>query len=189
MSEKNIESFYPDSKQAWREWLQEHHDKKQSIWLLCYKTSAGVPTISWSDAVDEALCFGWIDSTRKTLDHEKFIQFFSRRKPGSTWSKINKDKVEQLIAAGHMTGAGLACIDIAKQNGSWNILDTVEAGIIPDDLEAAFQVHPGSKDFFLSLSKSLRKILLHRIVMAKQPQTRAKRIGEIAEMMGKGIRP
>jgi uncharacterized protein YdeI (YjbR/CyaY-like superfamily) len=132
--------------------------------------------------VDEALCFGWIDSVRKTLDSETFVQFFSKRKPNGTWSRVNKEKIRQLIEAGLMTQAGLESIETAKQNGSWTILDEVEELILPHDLEIEFNTQPGSKDFFLSLSKSVRKAMLQRLVLAKQPETRQKRIREIAEL-------
>lgn len=183
------ENFCPTCKEDWRNWLQEHHQSKQSIRLICYRQQAGVPTISWSDAVDEALCFGWIDSTRRTLDSERFEQHFSKRKPTSTWSKINKDKVEKLIAEGQMAQAGLDCIKTAKQNGSWSILDTVEALIVPEDLEAAFAAHPGAKNYFESLGKSVKKMILAWIVMAKHPATREKRITEIAENAGRQMKP
>lgn len=189
MGEKEIDTFYPQGKAEWRAWLQENHAEKQSIWIVCYKKEAGIPTISWSDAVDEALCFGWIDSTRKSLDNGKFIQFFSRRKAGSTWSKINKEKVEKLILDGSMTEAGLKSIEIAKQNGSWSVLDAVEALEIPDDLEKSFAAHEGAKDFFMNLSKSARKMILHRIVLAKRPETRQKRIEEITSLIAQGRNP
>ncbi|MCD6066899.1 MAG: hypothetical protein K0S33_1725 [Bacteroidetes bacterium] len=148
-----------------------------------------MPSISWSEAVDEALCFGWIDSTRKSLDDEKFMQFFSKRKAVSTWSKVNKEKVRQLIEQGLMTEAGLASIETAKQNGSWNILDGVEELTIPKDLEKEFKIHKGSKPFFLSLSKSVRKMILQWIVLAKRPETRQKRISEVAELAAQNLKP
>ena len=189
MSPQENEMFYPENKQQWRQWLQENHESQQSVWLICYKMKSGKPSISWSDAVDEALCFGWIDSTRKTIDDEKFIQFFSKRKASSTWSKINKEKVQKLMADGSMAKAGLKCIEVAKQNGSWTILDTVEELTIPDALEAAFKKHKGSKDFFLGLSKSVRKMMLHRIAMAKQPETKQKRINEIIAQVTQKQKP
>ena len=189
MEKAEIETFYPVSQMEWRQWLQENHESKQSIWLVCYKVKTGIPTISWSNAVDEALCFGWIDSVRKTIDEERFIQFFSKRKPSSTWSKINKLKVEKLIADGLMLPAGLKCIEIAKENGSWNILDTVDELLIPDDLEVEFEKYIGSKVYFESLSKSIRKMMLYWIISAKRPETRQKRIEEIAEHAEKGKKP
>lgn len=148
-----------------------------------------MPTLTWSDAVDEALCFGWIDSTRKSIDDEKFIQLFTRRKPGSTWSKVNKEKVKRLIEDGSMTPAGLASIETAKQNGSWNVLDEVEELKIPKELEKEFKKHKGSKAYFESLSKSVKKMLLQWIAVAKRPETKQKRIQEIAEHAGRKTKP
>lgn len=189
MEKPEIEQFYPASPKEWRAWLKKNHSKADAVWVIFYKKSSGKPTLSWSDAVDEALCFGWIDSTKKTLDEESSIQFFSRRKAKSTWSKINKAKVERLEAEGLMMPAGRESIERAKQNGSWTILDTVEELTIPEDLEKAFKSRPGSKAFFLSLSKSVRKMMLHRIAMAKREETREKRIAEIADSAGEKRKP
>lgn len=113
--DKDIVTFYPKSRQEWRDWLAHHHDKEQSIWLIYYKKKSGKPTVAYSDAVDEALCFGWIDSKAKAVDEETFMQFFSRRKPKSVWSKVNKEKIERLAKEGRMTEAGYAVIEIAKK--------------------------------------------------------------------------
>jgi uncharacterized protein YdeI (YjbR/CyaY-like superfamily) len=177
---QEIEHFYPKTKQDWRKWLAKNHNRKEAVWLIHYKKNADKPTIGWSDAVDEALCFGWIDSKGVSIDETSFKHYYSKRKPKSTWSKINKEKLKQLIATNKMTEAGLACIEIAKQNGSWTILDEVEELIIPKDLSTAFRNNKGSKKYFLSLSKSKQKSLLQWIVLAKQPQTRQRRIDEIA---------
>src|SRR5690606_13350946 len=128
------------------------------------------PSVSWSDAVDEALCFGWIDSVKKKLDEVRSIQFFSKRKPKSTWSKINKEKVKKLIETKQMTEAGLHCIKIAKQNGSWTILDSVEELEVPIDLEKELKLKTNAYDFFFSLSKSTKKGLLQWLVMAKREE-------------------
>lgn len=189
MNEKDIESFYPKNQQQWRKWLQKNHEKKQSIWLIYYKKSSGVPTISWSEAVDEALCFGWIDSTKKTLDEERSIQFFTKRKARSTWSKINKAKVQKLIEEGSMMAAGLKIIELAKENGSWSVLDEVEELTVPIDLEEEFKKHPGSKTYFLGLSKSVKKMILQWLVLAKRTETRQKRIAEIAELAAQKLKP
>jgi uncharacterized protein YdeI (YjbR/CyaY-like superfamily) len=189
MQEEDIETFCPTSQQDWRKWLKKNHKSKQSIWLILYKKESDKPVISWTKAVDEALCFGWVDSKRKPLDDEKFLQFFSQRKPRGTWSKINKEKVLQLIDEGRMTKAGLDCIEVAKQNGSWSILDDVEELKIPRDLAKEFKAHPGSKDFFLSLSKSARKMILQWVVLAKRSETRQKRIEEIAELAAQKMKP
>lgn len=189
MPKQDIPTFTPESRQAWRQWLKKHHRSEQSVWLTMYKKETGIPSMEWSDAVDEALCFGWIDSTRKTVGDGAFIQYFTRRKPSSNWSKINKDKVERLIAEGLMTEAGMACIEIAKQNGSWSRLDQVEEGLVPKDLEKAFKAHKGSKSYFMGLSKSVRKMMLGWIAMAKRPETRQKRIDEIAQLAAEGKKP
>ena len=186
---EEIATFYPSTQTDWREWLQENHLSKQSVWLIYYKKKSKVPSLSWSEAVDEALCFGWIDSTARPIDDEKYMQFFTKRKPNSVWSKINKDKVEKLIATGKMSQAGFESIEKAKQNGSWTILDSVEELSIPEDLEASFQANEGSKDFFMSLSKSVRKAILQWLVLAKQQTTRQKRINEIAELAAQKLKP
>jgi uncharacterized protein YdeI (YjbR/CyaY-like superfamily) len=162
--------------------LLENHQIKQSVWLVQYKKKTNVSTVAWSAAVDEALCFGWIDSIKKSIDDEKFIQFFGKRKPTSVWSKINKEKVKRLIAEGLMAQAGMDSISIAKQNGSWALLDAVEELEIPKDLLAAFQRRPGAEKYFLSLSKSVRKSMLQWLVLAKRPETRQNRIDEIASL-------
>jgi len=189
MSISEIEHYYPKTKEQWRNWLAKNHVHKDAVWLIMYKQSTNKPSVTWSDAVDEALCFGWIDSIKKTLDEERTIQFFSKRKPNSTWSKINKQKVSILIEKGLMTHTGLACIQIAKQNGSWSILDSVEALEIPADLKEALTAHANAMNFFLSLSKSTKKALLQWIVLAKRPETRKKRIQEVATLASKQQKP
>jgi len=187
--EKEIETISPKNRQEWREWLQENHDKKQSVWLIYYKKKSNIPTVTYSEAVDEALCFGWIDSKAKPLDEEKFMQFFSKRKPKSVWSRINKEKIERLIHEGLMTTAGYHMIEIAKQNGSWTILDEAEALTIPGDLDEAFQKRPNAKNYFSSLSRSDKRNILQWLVLAKRQETRQKRISEIAELAEQNQKP
>ena len=115
MAKATTETFNPTTRKQWRQWLQKNHAKKESIWLVLYKKKAGLSTNTRSDTVDEALCFGWIDGTARPIDDEKFMQYFCQRKPKSVWSKINKEKVKQLIDKGLMTPAGLDCIEKAKQ--------------------------------------------------------------------------
>ena len=189
MKENEPEHFYASTSKEWRDWLQKNHQKKQSVWLIQYKIKSGKPTLSWSHAVDEALCFGWIDSIRKTIDDESYKQLFSKRKKNSVWSKVNKEKVKQLVDSERMTAAGFASVDMAKQNGSWTILDEVEELIIPNDLEKKFKSNRGSKLFFLSLSKSVRKAMLQWLVLAKQKETRQKRVNEIATLASVQLKP
>lgn len=189
MKHLEIETVCPPNIQAWRQWLQDNHNTKQSIWLIYYKKNSKQVSFSWSEAVDEALCFGWIDSKAKSVDEEKFMQFFSRRKPNGTWSKINKEKIKQLIESNRMAEAGYKAIEKAKANGSWTLLDEVEELIIPKDLEKEFKSKPGSKSYFLSLSKSARKAMLQWLVLAKTQNTREKRIHEIATCASKKTKP
>ena len=110
-----IESFYPENREQWRKWLLENHTSKASVWLVFYKIKSDMPTISWSEAVDEALCFGWVDSRKKPVDDQKYIQFFCKRKAVSTWSKINKEKVARLLTDGLIEPAGLASIELQNK--------------------------------------------------------------------------
>lgn len=189
MQKKEIEIFYPTSQTAWRKWLQENHLSKQAVWLVFYNKKSDKKSISWSEAVDVALCFGWIDSKKIKIDDETSHQFFSTRKPKSTWSKINKEKIQRLTADGLMTEAGLDVIKVAKQNGSWTILDDVEELIIPADLDKALLDKQNAKEYFLSLSKSAKKLLLTGLVFAKTTQTRQKRIVEIIESAEQNLKP
>lgn len=189
MNEEEQELYYPASQAEWRTWLAENHQSKDAVWLLYYKKKSKIPSLSWSEAVDEALCFGWIDSTKKTVDEDRYKQLFTKRKAKSSWSKINKDKIKQLSQTGKLMQAGLDCVEIAKQNGMWTLLDEVEQLIIPEDLEQAFENNPNSKTFFLSLTKSDKKGLLYWIVIAKRAETRQKRILEITELASQGLKP
>lgn len=176
-----MNSYCPKNKQDWRKWLQKNHLKEDSIWLVINKKNAPNPNLTWSEAVDEALCFGWIDSVRMPIDENQFKQYFSKRKPKSNWSKINKDKVAALIENGLMQDAGYKSIEIAKENGSWTILDKIEALEIPNDLKVALENQKGAMEFFEGLSKSDKKILLHWVSSAKRDETKQKRILEIVE--------
>lgn len=186
---QEIEIFYPTSLTDWRKWLEKNHLSKPSVWLVCYNKSSGKKSITWTESVDVALCFGWIDSKKIKIDEETSHQFFSKRKAKSTWSKINKVKVAQLIEKGLMTDAGYKSIDIAKQNGSWTILDTVEDLLIPEDLSAELKNDPIALEFFVGLSKSSKKALLQWLVLAKREETRQKRIAEIVECAAQRLKP
>lgn len=186
---QEVEIFYPKSKAEWRKWLAENHLSKQAVWLVSYKKSSEKQSITWSESVDVALCFGWIDSKKIKIDEETSHQFFSRRKPNGTWSKINKTKIQLLIAEGLMTDAGFDSIERAKQNGSWTILDEVEELIVPKDLETQFGDKPNAKEYFLNLSKSNRKAILQWLVLAKRPETRLKRIMEVVALAEQKQKP
>jgi uncharacterized protein YdeI (YjbR/CyaY-like superfamily) len=187
--EEEIATFYPKTPEEWRDWLQENHVKQQAVWVIYYKKSSNKPRVEYSAAVDVALCFGWIDSKQKPIDEEKYMQFFCKRKPKSVWSKVNKAKVERLIAESKMTKAGFESIEVAKQNGSWTILDEAEALIIPKDLDVEFQKRPTAKDYFLGLSRSDKRNILQWLVLAKREETRQKRINEIVDLAEKNQKP
>ncbi|RZL13155.1 MAG: hypothetical protein EOO62_09015 [Hymenobacter sp.] len=176
---QEVPTVCPQSQQHWREWLQTNHDQHQAVWLVYHKKASATPTLTWSEAVDEALCFGWIDSQAKPLDKERYQQFFSRRKPTSGWSRVNKEKITRLLAAGYMRPAGLASIETAKQNGSWTLLDEVEELRLPADLALAFEQCPAAKAHFLGLSRTTKRTLLLGLVLAKRPATRQQRIAAI----------
>lgn len=183
------EIFYPKNISEWREWLTENHKLKNAVWVVFHTKTSGKPTLSWSEAVDVALCFGWIDSKKIKVGPTTSHQYFTKRKPKSNWSRINKEKIEKLTASGEMTQAGLQAVEIAKQNGSWTILDSVEDLIIPTDLEEALSHHHGAKDFFMSLSKTIKKMMLYWVVSAKREETRQNRINEIAQAAAQQQKP
>jgi uncharacterized protein YdeI (YjbR/CyaY-like superfamily) len=176
----SLEQVYVSDRAAWRRWLTEEHGRSPGIWLVFDKKSSRPDRLAYGDAVEEALCFGWIDSLVRRLDDARYVQLFTPRKPKSTWSRSNKLRVERLLAQGLMAAAGLASIELAKTNGSWESLDAVEAFVMPDDLATALAAVPGAAEKFAAFSPSARKAYLHWISQAVRPETRAKRIEEVA---------
>lgn len=174
--EEQLETIYASDRQRWRTWLEEHHETYLGIWLIYYKVGSGKPSIKYSEAVKEALCFGWIDSKVKSLDEERYQQIFTPRKPQSVWSKLNKQYIEELITQGLMTAAGLDKINRAKQDGSWTTLDAIEALIIPADLQQALGTNAIANQNFQAFNNSTKKNILFWIDSAKRPETRLKRI-------------
>lgn len=173
---------------AFRTWLEENHASATGVWLIFWKKNSGHRSIEWSDAVDQALCFGWVDSKVQSLDDKRYRQYFSVRKPGSGWSKINKAKIAELTRTGQMMPAGLAVVERAKMDGSWTMLDGPEAGIVPDDLGAALD-GAGVREAFDSLTVGGRKAILAWLVMAKREATRASRIEKTIAALRKGKSP
>lgn len=183
-----VQIFYPESKQIWRNWLEKHHQKEQSVWVLFYKKGSDKPSISWSEAVDEALCFGWIDSKPNKRDEESYYRYFSQRNSKSIWSKINKEKIEKLTKAGKMAPAGLEMVRIAKEDGTWNTLDEVDNLMVPSDLLAAFNANQTAYENWEAFPPSSKKIILYWIMSAKREETRAKRISETVDKAEQNIR-
>lgn len=179
----------PKSHRAWRQWLVKNHHTDEPIWVACSKKQAAKPTLSHAEAVAEALCYGWIDATTRSLDAEYFIQSFTKRRSKSVWCKANKEKVAELITAGLMMQPGLDAIHAAKKNGYWSILDDVEALKVPADLRQSLKRNLTAEDFFDGLCNSDKKRLLQWIVMAKRPETRAQRIADIVASSSQEQKP
>lgn len=176
------------SRSEWRNWLQKHHDSYTFVWLEIYKKDSGIPSVTYKEAVDEALCFGWIDSKPNKKDSKSYYQFFAKRNPKSNWSKVNKEKVEMLIAQGLMTSAGMKMVDLAKAYGTWNFLDQVETLELPTDMEQLFNRNPKAFENWNTFSKSAKRGILEWIANAKTPQTRVKRIQETVELASQNLK-
>jgi uncharacterized protein YdeI (YjbR/CyaY-like superfamily) len=181
MNHDSAPHLAPTSRREWRAWLKRHHKTAQGVWLVYAKKRTALPSLTWQEGVEEALCFGWIDSLRRPVDDSYFKQLYTPRKPKSNWSAINKAAAERLIADGLMTAAGQAAIDAAKANGRWTALDHVESHIVPDDFAAALKKNRMARQAFESFSPFVRKQFLYRLNSAKKPETRARRIAELIE--------
>ena len=172
----------PASRAEWRQWLAEHHADSPGVWLVYFKKATGQPSVAYAEAVEEALCFGWIDSYPRKLDAERSQLLFTPRQPRSGWSKVNKERLERLDAGGLLMPAGRAAIARARQNGAWESLDAAEAGAVPDDLAAALAADAVAGRNFAAFSLSARKMILTWVLGAKQAATRARRVAETARM-------
>jgi uncharacterized protein YdeI (YjbR/CyaY-like superfamily) len=188
MAVEGYERVQVETREEWRWWLAENHASSRGAWLVSWKRATGRPAVGYDAAVEEALCFGWIDSLAKTVDDERSRQLFSPRRPASRWSRSNRERVERLLAAGAMEPAGLAAVEAAKETGAWSELEDVENFVVPDDLTAAFAAHPGSSDHWESFPASVRRGLLQWILDAKRRETRARRIAETAGEAAAGRR-
>ena len=181
-------SVHPKSRTAWREWLAKHHTRDQGLWVISYKKASGKPRVDYDALVEEALCFGWIDSKTGKLDEARAMLWFAPRKAKTGWSRPNKERVARLIAAGQMAAAGLAKIEAARKDGSWSALDGVEALEIPPDLRKALAAHPPAAQHFDAFPRSVKRGILEWILNAKKPETRSKRISETALLASKNKR-
>ncbi len=171
----------------WEAWLEEHHATSGGAWIKIAKKGSGIESISHPEALDLALCFGWIDSRRESLDDRYFLQRFTPRRARSRWSKVNCVKVEQLIAAGAMRPAGHAEIERAKGDGRWDAAyDAQSSATIPEDLQRELDARPAAKAFFAGLSGQNRYAILYRLHDAKKPETRARRLAKFVAMLEAG---
>lgn len=181
------DTFQPASRKQWRDWLQGHHGRTEGIWLVVWKKASGQANLDYDAAVDEALCFGWIDSKPRSLDERRSMRWFAPRKPGTGWSRANKLRIERAIAGGGMTVAGMAKIDAAKRDGSWAKLDDVENLIIPPDLALALTRTRGTAHFD-AFPRTVKRSILEWIGQAKRPKTRAMRIDQTAVLAARNER-
>lgn len=182
-----MKKVYVKNRREWREWLSENHDKETGIWLLFYKKKIAMPTLEYEDSVEEALCFGWIDSIIKKIDKEKYARKFSPRKPDSRWSELNKKRAEKMIQAGLMTPFGLNKIKAAQESGLWKKSDRPQLSFeMPSEFAKALRNNPKAKENFEELARTYQKQYLGWIEVAKRPETKKKRIKESISLLNKG---
>lgn len=182
MPELPIMAF--ESQEAWEQWLEANHDKSQGLWIKIAKKATGIPSVNHAEALTVALCFGWIDGQRRGLDEQFFLQKFTPRRPKSAWSRINRDKVLELIAQSKMREAGLREIERAKADGRWDAAYEPQSNMtVPDDLQAALDANPAAKAFFNTLSSQNRYAILYRLATAKKAETRQKRLEQFIAML------
>ncbi len=172
---------HADDRPTWRAWLEANHASGRGVWLVTWRSRTGRARLDYEAAIEEALCFGWVDSTGGQLDDLRTRLYFAPRKPRSPWAASNKARVERLIADGRMAPAGMAAIERAKANGSWEVLDGPERLEVPDDLAAALDGRPPAARNFAAFTPSARKGLLGWIALAVRPDTRAARVEKVAE--------
>jgi uncharacterized protein YdeI (YjbR/CyaY-like superfamily) len=188
MNSKEIPEILCETRAQWRQWLSENGANMKGVWLMYYKKSSGKPHLSYDEAVEEALCFGWIDSTPNKINEEMSKQYYAPRNPKSNWSKLNKTRVDKLLEIGLMTDAGMKMIDLAKQTGTWDALNDVDNLVIPEDLQAALQSLPNAETNFNAFPASTKRGILEWILNAKTPETRSKRVLETANLASQNIR-
>jgi uncharacterized protein YdeI (YjbR/CyaY-like superfamily) len=175
------------SKKKWSDWLAKQHDKSAGVWLKLGKKDSGTASVTYEEALDVALCYGWIDGQKKGFDDQYWLQKFTPRGPKSIWSKINTEKAERLIASGEMKSAGLKAIEAAKNDGRWSAAYASQKNIsIPEDFQAALDKNMKAKAFFSTLKSAERYSFLFRMHHAKKPETRAKRIQQFVQMLERG---
>ncbi|TAF46328.1 MAG: hypothetical protein EAZ51_02350 [Sphingobacteriales bacterium] len=183
-----IKTFYAQSQADWRKWLENNHQTEKSVWLIIYKKETEIPSVYYPEAVDEAICFGWIDSKPNKRDEKSYYQFFAKRNIKSNWSKVNKSKAAILLKNGKLAPSGLAAIKVAKQNGTWTALDEVEEMIVPNDLQKEFDKNEIAFEHWGNFPRSSKRNILEWIMNAKQAHTRAKRIQETVKLATDNIK-
>jgi uncharacterized protein YdeI (YjbR/CyaY-like superfamily) len=170
----------PLDRAGWRAWLSDNHSVANGVYLVSWRRATGRASVSYEEAVEEALCVGWVDSTGRNLDEDRSIQWFSPRRARSAWARSNKERVARLTAAGLMLPAGLAAIEEAKRTGMWSLLDDVEDLVVPDDLAAVLAGTPPARANWDAFPPSARRAMLQWVVEARRPETRTKRTADVA---------
>ena len=181
--------IHPKTRRGWRAWLERNHAASTGVWLFFYRQGSGKRRLPYADAVEEALCFGWIDSVVKPIDDERYMQLFTPRKRGSGWSRVNKQRVERMLAAGLMHPSGLERIAVAKRDGSWFNLDAVEDLVVPPELARVFSKNTTLRQRFETLGRSARKTALYWLNGVKKPERRAERVATIVSLLEKNLIP
>jgi uncharacterized protein YdeI (YjbR/CyaY-like superfamily) len=180
--------YHPADLAAWRAWLAAHHDAARGVWVASWRKASGRKPVAYEDLVEEAICFGWIDSTVNILDDDRALQLMTPRKPKSGWTRLNRRRVAAVEAQGRMTDAGRRAVEVAKANGWWTIFDTVEDMLEPDDLGVALAASPRARAAWNGFSPSSRKQMLWWVISAGKPETRASRIARIVSEAEQGRR-
>jgi uncharacterized protein YdeI (YjbR/CyaY-like superfamily) len=181
-------TFHATSRKEWRKWLQKNSQSEKSVWLIIYHKTSETKSVYYEEAVEEAICFGWIDSIAHKRDEESKYQFFAQRKPKSNWSKLNRERAEKMIAQKLITPAGQALIDLAKQNGTWDALVDVQNSVVPADLQKLFHKNKTAFKNFQAFPPSSKRIILEWILNAKKPETRLQRINQTIELAARNIK-
>jgi uncharacterized protein YdeI (YjbR/CyaY-like superfamily) len=187
MQQQRVE-YYAKSQADWRKWLQKNHAKQNHVWLILYKKDSGIPSLTYDEVVEECLCYGWIDSKPNKRDEQSYFLFIAPRKPKSVWSALNKKRIEKLIAQNKITPAGFAIIEQAKKDGSWIVLDKIEAMEMPPQLKKAFAKNKTALKNFYAFPPSVKKQTYQWIISAKTEATITKRITETVNLAEKNIR-
>lgn len=186
-SVNNREELFLDSRPAWRAWLEKNQERTGGIWLAIAKKHA--EGLHYEEAVEEAVCFGWVDSVLNRYDADRYLLWFSPRRPGSNWAASNKERADRMIAEGRICPAGLKAIELAKEDGSWDRLTPVDDLVVPPELEAALKRKRKARELFESLAPSHKKQYIYWIAEAKRDETRKRRVAETVRMLAEGKKP
>ena len=183
------ETVFASDLQAWRAWLKANHAVKREAWLLIHKKHVDEPCVSYDEAVEEALCWGWIDGLTNSWDERSYVQRFTPRKPASVWAESNVARVERLIAQGRMQPPGLALVEEAKRRGTWQQAGSGDLDVTPPDLEEALAAEPAAQERWRTWAPGYRRQYTYWVLDAKRPETRARRVGEVVRRAAEGLKP